>query len=578
MTNQRKPSSYYAFDTDHELAPSSSSDELDAMEHPSSGAGDAGLYAQLDALRQELALVETSVSWRITQPLRDGAEWLRAWAPLRAVARRHPRVRQAIRRAVWLPPRNLRSRLQRRLARSVGVSPTTSAHQAQPASATAVFLPHAVRSPAPVDSPRDGKKGRLICLTHVLPYPPRAGNEYRIHRMLSWLSRQGWDVLLLVCPPGDSRFNEDQLAELATQYTNFVVCYRDGTLVHQLFDRGVMLEPLRGRTPRAFAALLGEDDKSDPAARDLNDLLHSFCPDAVVELLLHLLARFKPQVLITEYVFMTRPLPLLRSDVLKVVDTHDVFSTKHHKVMRFGIDDGLDIDAGLEAALLNRADLVIAIQPAEALDLKQLVPGREVIEVGVDFPVPDQLSAVPTRPVILVVGSNNLPNIKGLADFLRLAWPTVLAAVPDARLHIVGAIGDEVEPVLPNVQLLGRIDDLDAAYGEARVVINPALAGTGLKIKTVEALCHLRPIVLWPAGADGLSPEVVALCHVADDWFEFAQLVIELVRDDAEVQRLVDGSARLRSLFAADNVYSPLEAALERKATFPLATVAQQRI
>ena len=44
----------------------------------------------------------------------------------------------------------------------------------------------------------DGR--RLICVSHVLPYPPRAGNEYRIHRMLTWLAEQNWDILLVVCP------------------------------------------------------------------------------------------------------------------------------------------------------------------------------------------------------------------------------------------------------------------------------------------------------------------------------------------------------------------------------------------
>src|SRR6185436_5399070 len=31
----------------------------------------------------------------------------------------------------------------------------------------------------------------IVCLSHVMPVPPRAGNEYRILRMLRWLRDRG---------------------------------------------------------------------------------------------------------------------------------------------------------------------------------------------------------------------------------------------------------------------------------------------------------------------------------------------------------------------------------------------------
>jgi hypothetical protein len=67
------------------------------------------------------------------------------------------------------------------------------------------------------------------------------------------------------------------------------------------------------------------------------------------------------------------------------------------------------------------------------------------------------------------------------------------------------------------------------------VVINPVVAGTGAKIKTIEALCHLRPVVTWPAGVDGLHPRLAAGCVVTHDWFEFSNAVVEaLARPTAE--------------------------------------------
>jgi hypothetical protein len=254
--------------------------------------------------------------------------------------------------------------------------------------------------------------------------------------------------------------------------------------------------------------------------------------------------------------------------LFKVVDTHDVFSTRQSKVAHYRIEqDVLAIAADLEAELLNRADLLIAIQPTEADDLRQLAQQRSVITVGVDFPVVERTAARSNRPVVLMVASANPINAKGLNDFIRLAWPLVLKAVPQAEFHVVGAVGATVDPLLPGVVVHGEIENLDGVYAGARVVINPAVAGTGLKIKTLEALGHLRPIVLWPSGVDGLGPDLCALCRVATDWFDFTRHVIDLVGSDDGADMLMSHRPELARQLAPKTVYAPLTTALDAALT-----------
>jgi len=109
---------------------------------------------------------------------------------------------------------------------------------------------------------------------------------------------------------------------------------------------------------------------------------------------------------------------------------------------------------------------------------------------------------------------------------------------------------------------LGRVDDLDATYAAARLIINPTVVGTGLKIKTVEALCYLRTIVLWPSGVDGLARELRELCEIASDWFDFARRVIKLASTDDGTRALHDRRSELARHFAPDSVYAPLQGAL----------------
>jgi hypothetical protein len=94
-------------------------------------------------------------------------------------------------------------------------------------------------------------------------------------------------------------------------------------------------------------------------------------------------------------------------------------------------------------------------------------------------------------------------------------------------------------------------------------VINPAIAGTGLKIKTVEALSQLRPVVAWPAGVEGVTPEARRFCRVATDWPEFARHVVAALTDTTALTELANHCEVLARLNAPDTVYAPLRRVLE---------------
>ena len=188
----------------------------------------------------------------------------------------------------------------------------------------------------------------------------------------------------------------------------------------------------------------------------------SFCSDPLIATVLRLQAVLGRYVLLAEYIWMSRVLPLLDGRALKIIDTIDVFSTRHEKVGQFGVQD-LVIERSAEAMRLRRANVAIAIQHNERAVLEGLVPGLPVVTAGVDFDVVEDAAPPPGRQV-LYVASDNPMNRHGLRDFLRHAWGRVRDAVPEAELMVVGAVGASV-PISPaGVTLLGRVDDLAPLY------------------------------------------------------------------------------------------------------------------
>jgi glycosyltransferase involved in cell wall biosynthesis len=122
--------------------------------------------------------------------------------------------------------------------------------------------------------------------------------------------------------------------------------------------------------------------------------------------------------------------------------------------------------------------------------------------------------------------------------FLKACLPGIREKLPDVRLLVAGTICDVLKPDLPGVKLLGKVENVESAYRDAALVINPVRAGTGLKIKTIEALAFGRALVTTPSGADGLEAWEGNAFLVARDDSQFASTVVELLTNRAKLESL----------------------------------------
>ena len=271
----------------------------------------------------------------------------------------------------------------------------------------------------------------VLCLTHVMPTSPRAGNEYRIQRLLRWLRDSGYIVIPVVGPIREERPTPAEVRALADEFGNAVVCQTDGRLDYVLRDIPDVLASLDGKFSERWATPLGEDLLTTERERNLLRIERSFCTDALIETVMRLQTVLGPYVLLAEYIWMSRLLPLVDSRALKIIDTIDVFSTRADKVDRYGVED-LTIGLGDERVRLERADVVIAIQENERAVLESLAPALPIITSGVDFDVVAD-AGVPTGATVLCVASDNPMNRRGLQDFIELRLAAGAGARPDGR-------------------------------------------------------------------------------------------------------------------------------------------------
>lgn len=131
------------------------------------------------------------------------------------------------------------------------------------------------------------------------------------------------------------------------------------------------------------------------------------------------------------------------------------------------------------------------------------------------------------------------PNYHGIDCFLKTVWPAVHSKFPDLKYKIAGAklpekFHDEWHEI-PNVELLGFVDDLASLYSGCIASVVPIFSGGGTCIKTLEALANSRVCLSTPFGARGLPQEVVAGgengVFIYNTPSEFVKILSHLVND-----------------------------------------------
>ena len=106
---------------------------------------------------------------------------------------------------------------------------------------------------------------------------------------------------------------------------------------------------------------------------------------------------------------------------------------------------------------------------------------------------------------LLFIGSNHPPNIDGINYFYQKVFLPFLRP-KGISLSIAGKVCDNINIEDPKVKKIGfyngNIADL---YSSTKVIIIPILEGSGLSIKTMEAMAFGKPIVTTPKGARGMN-------------------------------------------------------------------------
>lgn len=349
---------------------------------------------------------------------------------------------------------------------------------------------------------------RALVITPTPTHPPNQGNRARVLQMAEALSRRGFVVDLLYH------------ALDALEPSSIDDMRRCWASLH--------IAPLQGfELRRSRSDHWGLDDWVSPAA---------------LTLARRLAATRDYDLVLVNYVWCSALFePFAGSGARLVIDSHDAFGDRHRLSRAAGLEPHWYYTSLAEEGRgFDRADLVIAIQPGEAETFRRQ---SATPVTTIEYALPSRpVAAVPDGPLkVGYLGSGNPWNVRSVEAFDDLlARRRAEGSLPDAFEFLLfgGVCGRVGDCAVWRKQ--GPVGEVEAFYDQVDIVLNPMLGGTGLKIKTVEALAFGRLVLSTAAGGAGLEHIHQDLCHPDLD-----ALFARLIAIGSRAQALAEGREML---------------------------------
>jgi polysaccharide biosynthesis protein PslH len=177
------------------------------------------------------------------------------------------------------------------------------------------------------------------------------------------------------------------------------------------------------------------------------------------------------------------------------------------------------------------------------------------------------------RDPVRVVFTGNLgyfPNVDALRWCVETILPALWQAMPAVRFAIVGARPNRLVRRLARrdsrIQLEGHVDDLQPALARSAVALAPMRAGSGQKLKVLEAMACGVPVVATSRAVSGIDADPERHLLVADTPERFAHAVLRILREPRLADMLAAAGRQLveqryaweRSVDELDGIYRTL--------------------
>ena len=379
---------------------------------------------------------------------------------------------------------------------------------------------------------------RILFLTQILPYPPDAGPRVKTWNVLRYLVQRGHAVTLV----SYMRQEEECFREAVE---------REGI---ELFGVPLRRSRLKDGLYWLYSCLIGL-----PFLVTRDNL-----PEMRV-LVEKLLRENSFQAIHADQFTMTQFVPINNPahKYLTVFDAHNAtysIMERMQKTAAWFFRPILGLEAAkikrYEAALVRNFDYTLTVTPQDRQlfvnacrpgDIAQFSQQRiQVIPIAVDTQAIKPVSRDTRSHNIIALGTLHYPpNADGIRWFMQEVFPLVRSKIADASLTVIGKNPPQDFLKLQDLSngailVTGYVPDLEPLLRQAAMMVVPVRAGSGMRVRILEAFGRGIPVVTTPVGLEGIAARPGEEVMVEESADGFADAVVHLLKDTQLQSRLAN--------------------------------------
>jgi glycosyltransferase involved in cell wall biosynthesis len=224
---------------------------------------------------------------------------------------------------------------------------------------------------------------------------------------------------------------------------------------------------------------------------------------------------------------------------------------------------------GFARLMILRFNLALLASNEDLASISAQYPGRRFVLLPNFMRVPETLPApVAKTGSLLFLGTlDYIPNEDAVHFFANSILPLLLGSGREIECRIVGVKPPKSFEALAGragLTVVGPVREVAPEYARARLMVVPLRAGSGTRIKILEAFRFGVPVVSTTVGAAGLHVKDGVHLLIADTPEEFSAACLRLLEDDRLARMLAENAFEwLRANHSLDRARSVLHALFE---------------
>ncbi len=235
--------------------------------------------------------------------------------------------------------------------------------------------------------------------------------------------------------------------------------------------------------------------------------------------------------------------PLLRRHCGEVwLDLHNVESVWHERLaetenllLRPALRGFAAACRLLEHEFLPQFSRILVPSEADMGEVAAAAGGVPVTVYPNALPWIDPPARSEEEAIIFTGNLEYAPNVTAICWFFRHVWPWLRRWRPGLVWRIVGKNPRGIRRYIESdhrIELIGPVENAIAEIARAKVAVVPVFAGSGTRVKIIEAWAAGTPVVSTTIGAEGLGAEHERNILIADSSGDMRETIAGLLRSD----------------------------------------------